>query len=206
MNPFVASGLHSEALFSENFRGKVLMIDFWETICGACVEELPDLIRVQSLLSPQGFTLVGLSGDENVDDVVNYIAGRGINYPIAMGNNALQTALEGRLLGYPSKVLVDREGRIVGVYLGSNTEQGYRAIIEPLLRSSSLIRAEIARAGRNVSIHWPSSGTGYTVESTTQFEGVAWSPVTTPQVVTNGENVVTVPASASAQFFRLKQP
>jgi thiol-disulfide isomerase/thioredoxin len=204
--PLRADGLNGDPLLSTSFSGQVLLIDFWETICGGCIEELPQLIQLQTNLAPRGFTVIGLVGDEHVADVVTYVANTGINYPIAMGNSALQTSVMGRFLGYPTKVLVDQEGRMVGIYLGINTEKGYRAIIEPLLRPNPMVHVGITRAGGTVKIHWPSSETGYTVERTAQLAGGTWFNLATAPVVTNGENVVTEPAGPSAQFFRLKKP
>src|SRR6185503_15035114 len=98
-------------------------------------------------LAPRGFTFIGLSGDAEVAHVVDYVTNSGINYPIAMSRSEIMTNLAGRVVGYPTKILVDQESRIVGIYLGGNTEKGYRAIIEPLLRTNPLPRMTISRQG-----------------------------------------------------------
>jgi hypothetical protein len=204
MYPWNAEGLNGTTVSSASFSGQLLMIDFWETTCVACIEELPALIRVQNTFSPRGFTIIGLSGDPNIGVVADYLQGRGINYPIAMGTTAIQYSMTGGLVGYPTKIFVDPENRMVGSFGGGNTEKGYRQMIEPLLRADSRLRATILRGNGNVTIRWLASEAGYSVESAMQ-PGGPWSDVGVIPVVTNGENVVTVPASANAQFFRLKK-
>jgi thiol-disulfide isomerase/thioredoxin len=206
MYPWSSEGLNHSTVQSASFSGQLLMIDFWETTCVACIEELPALIRVQNTFSSRGFTIIGLSGDPNITLVENYLAGRGINYPIAMGTVAIQNDLGGGLVGYPTKFFVDPDNRVVGLFTGGNTEKGYRLLIEPLLRADSRLRATIARNNGNVTIRWPSMATGYVVESSGHPGGGLWSDVGIAPTVVNGENVVTVPASTNAQFFRLKKP
>jgi len=206
MSPWTTKGLNGSIVSSATFSGQLLMIDFWETTCVACVEELPALIRVQNTFSPRGFTIVGLSGDSDIGAVEDYLVGRGINYPIAMGLASIQYNLGGGLVGYPTKFFVDLDNRIVGTFTGGSTEKGYRQMIEPLLRADSRLRATIIRGNGNVSIRWPASEVGYSVESATQPGGGLWSNVGITPVVTDGENVVTVPASSNAQFFRLRRP
>jgi thiol-disulfide isomerase/thioredoxin len=206
MNYWQAAGLHGGTLSSSNFSGQVLMIDFWETICGACIEELPVLIRLQTGLAPRGFTLIGLSGDADIADVVEYVETSGINYPIAMSTPGIQNSIAGGPVGYPTKLLVDRENRIVGTYLGINTEKGYRGIVEQLMRPDPRLRVQVARENGNITLRWPASESGYKVERAAKPAGDAWSLVEISPVITNGQHVVITPAIAEAEFFRLKKP
>jgi hypothetical protein len=147
-----------------------------------------------------------LSGDPNSEDVVNYLQGRGVNYPIAMGTTAIQYSLLGVSVGYPTKVFVDAENRVVGSFTGGSTEKNYRTMLEPLLRADPRLRAAITRGNGSVTIRWPATESGYVLESAPQPDGGPWSEAGITPSVINGENVVTLPASAGAQFFRLKKP
>src|SRR5437867_4282610 len=96
---------------SLDFSNDVLLIDFWETTCEACVAELPDLVRVYGSLHPQGFTIVGLAIDLDPRVVFDYVSDLNIPYPIAMTSKNAEAALGGTL-GVPTKYLVDRERKI----------------------------------------------------------------------------------------------
>jgi thiol-disulfide isomerase/thioredoxin len=179
-----------------------VVVDFWETICGACVEELPDLIRLQDALQSKNFTILGLSGDTKVQVVVDYVSGRGINYPIAMSTPEVQTAIYGNVLGYPTKFFVDQEGRIVAIYQGGNTQKYYRGIIEPLLRSNSQVQMSIARVGASIRIRWSAAESAYVLQEASGLSG-PWSDVTAERVVINNELAVTLPGSDTFGFYRL---
>ena len=204
--PWQATDLLGEALQSSTFVGQVVMVDFWETICGACVEELPDLIRVQNALGPRGFTFVGLSGDHDPAVVREYVAENPINYPIAMKNPSVETILAGGSVGYPTKILLDPDGRIVGQYLGGHPEAYYRSIIEPLLRPSPPVRLSVVRAQGSVRLSWPSWQSGYRIETSSDLFGRLWSSNGVRPTISNNQYNLTLPASPPAQFFRLAKP
>ena len=204
--PWQAIDLLGEPLQSSTFIGQVVMVDFWETICGACIEELPDLIRVQNALRPRGFTFVGLSGDRDPAVVREYVAESPINYPIAMQNPSVETILAGGSVGYPTKILLDPEGRIVGQYLGGHPEAYYRSIIEPLLRPSPPVRLNVVRAQDSVRLSWPGWQSGYRIETSSDLFGRQWSSNGIRPVISNNQYNLTLPASPPAQFFRLAKP
>lgn len=202
MTPWQALDLQGQPLYSTNFLGKVVVIDFWETICGACIEELPDLISVQTLFEPRGFTFIGLSGDGKVQIVTDYLQTHPVNYPIAMSTIALQYIIAGTEVGYPTKFVVDQEGRIVGTFLGGNTQKYYRSILEPLFRSNSQVRARIARVGASVRVFWPSAESAYSLQGSASPEG-PWSDITVTPVTINNELAVTLPGTDLRGFYRL---
>ena len=203
--PWQVTNLQGQVVYSTNFNGKVVMIDFWETTCQACIDELPDLINVQYTLSTLGFTFFGLSGDTDPQIVNQYLASHKISYPIAMSNPSVQDKLAGGPVGYPTKVLLDREGRIVGQYLGGHTRDFYLGIIDPLVRTDPALRANIARTNGAVNIFWPASEPGYTVQASSNAVQGMWSSLGTP-VVTNNQYLLTVTNNTAAQFFRLVKP
>jgi glutathione peroxidase-family protein len=195
-------------LYSTNYAGKVLMIDFWETVCGTCVEELPYLIGLHNRLQEQGFTIIGLATDHDPSLVPIFLAEMTVPYPMALNNNMAEIALAGSTgaLANPTKFMVDREGRVVARYPGANAISLYDNAARALLRPSPFVRLEIARAGGNVTLSWPANTSGYQLESVTQFPAPPWTAVNASIQVTNGNNVVTIPASTAARFFRLRKP
>lgn len=206
MPPWQAADLQGEFIHSSDLHGKVVLVDFWETICGACVEELPDVIRVQKALSPRGFTFVGLSGDADPAVVREYVGDSRINYPIAMNNHAAEVALTGNTVGYPTKVLLDRDGRIVGRYLGGHTEAFYRSLVEPLLRPNPFVALQVAQIDGAIHLSWPGSDYGYRVEAAADPATGEWLPIESEVVASNNRFNVTFPASGALRFFRLVTP
>ena len=85
-----------------DYRGKVLLVDFWATTCGGCVLEIPAFIELEKEYKPKGFTAVGVSMDTSYDGqrsvneawnlVKPFVVKHGVNYPIVMGDDAVTKA------------------------------------------------------------------------------------------------------------------
>jgi peroxiredoxin len=109
-----------------DYRGKVLLLNFWATDCGGCVIEIPSIIDLQKAYRGQGFTVVGVSMDisyEGLKDageawsrVTPFVQKHGVNYPIAMGDDAVSKAYA--LNSFPATYLIDKSGKIAAAYVG----------------------------------------------------------------------------------------
>jgi thiol-disulfide isomerase/thioredoxin len=119
----------------EQWRGNVLVVNFWATWCAPCRKEIPAFIKVQNKLGPQGLQIVGIAVDQN-DKVRPYAAEMKINYPILVGDlEAIDLARQAgnRLGGLPFTVVFDRKGVAVHSQLGGINEQKLTALVQPLL-------------------------------------------------------------------------
>jgi thiol-disulfide isomerase/thioredoxin len=104
------------------FRGKVVLVNFWATWCGPCHIEIPWLMEFQQKYSARGFTVLGVAMDEEGKSAVAPFvqaksfrvagAAQSMNYPIVLGNDAT-AAKFGGLVGFPTSVLISRDGRVV---------------------------------------------------------------------------------------------
>jgi cytochrome c biogenesis protein CcmG/thiol:disulfide interchange protein DsbE len=104
------------------YKGKVVLVNFWATWCEPCQVEIPWLIEMQQKYAAKGFTVLGIAMDEEGASVVTPWVKKErfdvngsksqMNYPIVIGN---ETAADkfGGLLGYPTSILVTRDGKIV---------------------------------------------------------------------------------------------
>ena len=103
--------------------GKVVLLNLWATWCGPCRSEMPALVKMQEVHGPKGFEVIGLNTDEEDVQLINEFAAElKLNYPIAYADTKLQSSLVkiSKFPGIPQSFLLDREGRLRGVFRGAN--------------------------------------------------------------------------------------
>jgi len=123
--------LDGKVLDFKALRGRVVLVDFWATWCGPCREEVPVLKALQSRYGSRGFSVVGLSLDENARPVDQFRKAQALNYPVAMADLTC-TAAFGAVLGLPTLFLADRQGTLVILEQGSIKPKELRRQIERL--------------------------------------------------------------------------
>jgi thiol-disulfide isomerase/thioredoxin len=104
------------------YKGKVVLVNFWATWCDPCFVEIPWLIEMQQKYEAKGFTVLGIAMDEDGKAaVVPFLAKERfnvngqkfpMNYPIVIGNDDVADKFGG-LLGYPTSFLISRDGKII---------------------------------------------------------------------------------------------
>lgn len=103
---------------SNTFDGKVLLLTFFATWCPPCVEEVPALVQLQNELADAGFSVVGLSVDQQGAAIVaKFIEKRSINYPVLLAESKT-TQDFGGIYGIPVAFLVNKSGNVVKKYTG----------------------------------------------------------------------------------------
>ncbi len=90
--------------------GSLRLIDFWATWCPPCVEEMPTFKELHETYADRGLVIVGLSSDEDIEEVREFVAEHGLPWVNAIAPDELREQY--RVLGLPQTVLVDAEGRI----------------------------------------------------------------------------------------------
>lgn len=118
------------------WRGKVIMLNFWATWCGPCQIEIPYFMKYQQAYAGQGLQIIGIGLDE-IKKLRNYARTLGINYPILRADPAQQYELLnqwGDPAGVlPFTVIIDREGRPVFMQIGIFNDEAFDTIVKPLL-------------------------------------------------------------------------
>jgi len=103
---------------STSFTGKVLLLTFFATWCPPCAEEVPNLIKLQHDFADAGFSVVGLSVDQQGrTPVAKFVEKKGINYPVLLAEE--KTTIDfGGVYGIPVAFLVNKSGNVVKKYTG----------------------------------------------------------------------------------------
>ena len=113
------------------WKGKVVVVNFWATWCAPCREEIPLFVKLQKKYGERGLQFVGIAIDQ-ADKVRPYAAELGMNFPILLGGAdaiELTRSLGNRAGVLPYTVILDRDGKVVSKEVGAAKE----ARLEPLL-------------------------------------------------------------------------
>src|ERR1700724_680477 len=104
------------------YKGRIVLVNFWATWCEPCRVEIPWLIEMQQKFASKGFTVLGVAMDEEGKSVVAPfvtkehfdVSGQKqtMNYPILLGNDDIAEKFGG-LLGYPTSILISRDGKMI---------------------------------------------------------------------------------------------
>jgi thiol-disulfide isomerase/thioredoxin len=143
-----AQGVSAEPVFAASFRdlddklqplqqwrGQVVVLNFWAPWCPPCREEMPDFIKLQDKYHERGLVFIGVALDEKIK-VQAFADEIGVNYPILLGEMEavdLARKIGNRLGGLPFTVVIDRNGSIVASEVGGLTMVRMEKIVLPLL-------------------------------------------------------------------------
>ncbi|HUI83411.1 MAG TPA: TlpA disulfide reductase family protein [Candidatus Binatia bacterium] len=130
---FSLQGVDGRPLDLANYRGKVVLLNFWATWCTPCRAEIPQFVAFQNTYGPQGLQLIGISMDDDAAPVREFYQQFRMNYPVAIGNAKLAQSYGG-VLGLPVTFLIGRDGRIAAKYVGAADLGVLRQQIESLLQ------------------------------------------------------------------------
>jgi cytochrome c biogenesis protein CcmG/thiol:disulfide interchange protein DsbE len=124
--------IEGRTIKSSDFKGKVVMLNFWGTWCPPCVAEIPDLIALQKKYADRGFTVIGAAYDPNPEGVAEFAREHGINYPVVLANEDVLAAFR-NVEAFPTSFFIDREGVVTTSTIGLVEPGTFEKIIEPLL-------------------------------------------------------------------------
>lgn len=105
----------------EDKKGSVILLNLWATWCGPCRGEMPHLVEMEDKFKPNNFEIIGLNtDDESVDAINSFAAQMKLNYQqaYASGDMMKEFLTISKFQGIPQSFLIDREGRLRGVFLG----------------------------------------------------------------------------------------
>jgi len=132
MPPFLLNDLSGQEISTANWRGKVVLLNFWATWCPPCRDEIPEMIELSKRFRDH-LQIVGVSMDDGPSgDVRQFAREMGINYPIVMGSETLSSEYGG-VPALPTSFVVNTDGRIVQKHEGLYPIDRYDSEVRSLL-------------------------------------------------------------------------
>ena len=113
---FNEKDLAGQPLSVSEYKGKVLLIDFWATWCGPCVNELPNVIKTYQAHHAQGFDIIGVSLDQDESKLKSFIKERNMAWRQFFDGKGWENKLATKygITSIPATFLLDRDGKIIG--------------------------------------------------------------------------------------------
>jgi cytochrome c biogenesis protein CcmG/thiol:disulfide interchange protein DsbE len=134
----------------EDYKGKVVLLDFFATWCGPCKIEIPWFMELERKNKDRGFSVLGVSMDDEGWEVVKpFLAELGVNYRVVIGNDST-AQLYGGVDALPTTFLIDRNTRIAAVHIGLASRKVFEDGIEQLLSAPGGIIKDNADASRGM--------------------------------------------------------
>lgn len=117
-----------------DYKGKVVIIDFWATWCPPCRRGIPDLVAIQNEFTDK-VVIVGISLDreKTIKDVPGFVKDYGINYPIVYGDDKVVISYGG-IQSIPTSFVVDKTGNVADMHVGLVSKETYTNKIKELLK------------------------------------------------------------------------
>jgi len=99
-----------------DYRGKVMLVDFWATWCPPCVVEIPHFVKFYDKYKEKGLVILGMSLDTDERRLRNFIEDKNMEYPVLV--NAGKVSVMYAVQAIPTAYLIDKDGRIAGKFVG----------------------------------------------------------------------------------------
>ena len=116
-----------------DYKGKVVLLDFWATWCPPCRKEIPGFIEMYNSYRSRGFVVIGVSMDDSTSDIKKFAKRYKMNYPILLGAGRDDLEPAFGQLPLPTAFVIGRDGRICAKHDGLTPKEDFEREIVPLL-------------------------------------------------------------------------
>lgn len=133
VSDFTLPALDGREVKLSDYKGQVVIIDFWATWCPPCRNSIPTFIRLYDKYQDQGFTVLGVGLDDEAA-LLKYVNEAKIPYPVLVGTNEVGKAYN--VTGIPKTIFIDRKGKVRKTQVGfaPELEAQFDALVDSLVR------------------------------------------------------------------------
>ncbi|MGA8573570.1 MAG: peroxiredoxin family protein [Desulfobaccales bacterium] len=114
------------------FRGKVVLINFFTFFCGPCRDEMPELNQIYNQYKGQGYQTLGIALSSDPTQIRFLVKQLGLNYPVLIGNDKVSDAY-GSIAVVPTTFIIDKSGNVVKKIEGTRSKAEFEQMIQSLL-------------------------------------------------------------------------
>lgn len=120
-----------------DYKGKVILLNFWATWCPPCRKELPDLSTLSTELKDKDFKMIGVSVDDNQEVLNNFLKSNNLSYTVVFEPNELvakyMTSAGQNQNVVPQTYIIDKNGKVVEAIMGSGSKADFLSLINKYL-------------------------------------------------------------------------
>ena len=114
---FTIRDLDGRSVSLQEFRGRVVLLNFWATWCAPCREEIPAMQTLARDLGPQGLVVLAVNYEEDAETVQAFVRDTALGLPVLLDRDGA-VARRYRVAGLPTSFFIDRRGAVVGSVIG----------------------------------------------------------------------------------------
>jgi thiol-disulfide isomerase/thioredoxin len=136
-SPFTLKDADGRTVSLADYKGRVVLLNFWATWCGPCKIEIPWFVEFEQKYKDRGFAVLGVAMDDDGWEVVKpYVVKNKVNYRILLGNDDVASKYGG-VDSLPTTFIIDQNGRIASTHVGLVSKSDYEDEILKLLGGGS---------------------------------------------------------------------
>jgi len=129
--------IHGRYIRLRDYRGKVVLVNFWATWCPPCRKEIPDLIKLQREYRSRGLQVIGVTyPPQKLAHVRRFVRSAKVNYPVGLGTKEM-TLLFTKSETLPMTIVIGKDGRVRDIIEGILLPEEFEQKIKPLLKSGN---------------------------------------------------------------------
>ena len=129
---FSLTDINGKVVSLSEFNGKVVILDFFASWCPPCRQEIPDFIELEKSYGDKGFAMIGVAL-VSAGEAKEFAGKMGINYPVLVDDGTASEAY-GPIRSIPTTFIIDKDGKIVKMYIGYREKTVFEADIKELLK------------------------------------------------------------------------
>ncbi len=129
---FTKISIQGDTIDTKKLKNKVIIFNFWTTWCPACIMEIPGLIDLYKNYKDKGLMVIGISLNEDAEDVIDFINKNKVIYPVIMGDEEINQIF-GRILFIPTTFIIAKNNIVYDKFVGYRSEAVMEEIITQLL-------------------------------------------------------------------------